>query len=98
MVQATTAAQLGDLIALVGSWRRHLRSRALSASTVRTYTDAARRMAAHLAERGMPTEVAKVRREHVESFIEEQLVRWKPATVSLQYRACAIFFRWLEEE
>jgi len=98
MAGTRTAQQIGDLEALLGSWRRHLRARALSASTVRTYTDAVKRMADHLAEHGMPTEAAKVRREHVEAFIEDQLARWKAATVALQYRACALFWRWLEEE
>jgi site-specific recombinase XerD len=34
----------------------------------------------------------------VESFIADQLARWKPATASNRYRSLQQFFRWLVEE
>ena len=35
-------------------------------------------LAAFLAKQGMPTDVAYIRREHVEAFITHLLERWKP--------------------
>ncbi len=46
----------------------------------------------------MPTEVAKIRREHVETFVEDLLAKWKPATTNNRYRALAQFFKWALEE
>jgi integrase len=46
----------------------------------------------------MPTAVAKIGREHVEVFIEDQLRRWKPTTASVRYRSLQQFFKWALEE
>lgn len=43
----------------------------------------------------MPRAVADVRREHVESFIEDQLTRLKPAN---RYRSLQQFFKWLADD
>jgi site-specific recombinase XerD len=51
-----------------------------------------------LAERGMPTHAARVRREHVEAYLEMLLERWKPATASNRFRALQQFFRYLVDE
>jgi site-specific recombinase XerD len=42
----------------------------------------------------MPLVVAHIKREHVESFISDQLARNKPATASVRYRALQQFFKW----
>lgn len=46
----------------------------------------------------MPTNAAAIRREHVETFIEHLLERWKPATANNRYRALARLFDYLVEE
>lgn len=46
----------------------------------------------------MPSRVADIRREHVESFIEHLLGLWKPATANNRYRALQAFFKWAVEE
>ncbi len=46
----------------------------------------------------MPTGAAKVRREHVEAFIEDVLARCRSAPVSNRYRALARFLAYLVEE
>jgi site-specific recombinase XerD len=46
----------------------------------------------------MPQAVASIKREHVESFIEDQLARHKPATAHNRYRALRSFFNWLAGE
>jgi site-specific recombinase XerD len=46
----------------------------------------------------MPTSPARLRREHVEAFMEALLARAKPATAHNRYRALRSFFAWLVEE
>lgn len=65
---------------LVTSWARHLRAATPSARTIRSYTDGARAFIAFATERGMPTDPAVIRREHLEAYIEHVLDRWKPST------------------
>lgn len=96
-VTGSSIAQ-GDILVNVDSFARHLRAENLSPKTIETYLDSARQLAGYLREQGMPQDVAKVRREHVESFIAYLLERWKPATANNRYRGLQSFFRWLEEE
>jgi site-specific recombinase XerD len=51
-----------------------------------------------LADSGMPTDVANIKREHVEAFIEHLLEHWKPATANNRYRGLQRFFSWLVQE
>lgn len=46
----------------------------------------------------MPIQPENVAREHVESFIEELLKKWKPATGNNWYRGLQAYFGWLLEE
>ena len=43
----------------------------------------------------MPTEVAKIGREHVESFIERLVATKAPATANNRYRALTALFNFL---
>jgi site-specific recombinase XerD len=88
----------GDLAANAVSFARHIRAANLSPATQRTYLASLDRLAAFLEEKGMPTDVANIRREHLEAFIEDQLARWKPATTANRYSGIRPFFMWLEEE
>lgn len=87
-----------SLDAVVSSWARHLRAANLSPRTVQSYSEAARRLSAFLAQRGMPTEVSSIRREHVEAFIEDVLANWSPATAAVRYRSLQQVFCWLIDE
>ncbi len=80
------------------SWRRHLAAANRSSETIRAYLDATTRLEEFLTERGMPLQVASLRREHVEAFIERQLKLHKPATAQLRYKSLQQFFRWLMDE
>ncbi len=93
-----TATSVGDLATLLPSFERSLRAANKSHKTVKAYGEAARQLVAFLRDRGMPTAAAKVRREHIEAFMEELLAKWRPATANNRYRALAQLFRWLEEE
>jgi site-specific recombinase XerD len=93
-----TAAEVGDLAALIPSWERSLRAANKSDRTLETYGESARQLLRFLADQGMPTDVAAIRREHVEAFIESLLAKFKPATANNRYRGVASFFNWAAEE
>src|SRR4051812_4963724 len=75
----------GDLGVNVARWARHLRAAHLSPRTIEAYLEALTRFATYLDEHGMPTDLAAIRREHVEAFIEDLLRRWKPATAANRF-------------
>ncbi len=96
--RAAHSSAPGDLRTRAASFRRSLVASNLSPLTVKTYAEGVGLLAAFLAERGMPTDVGSVTREHVEAFITDQLERWRPATAANRYRAVQRFFAWLVEE
>jgi site-specific recombinase XerD len=83
---------------LVPSFVRHLRAENKSEGTVVAYLRGTDGLAAFLADRGMPQDVASVRREHIESYIEDCLTRFAPATANQRYRSLQAFFKWATEE
>jgi len=87
-----------DILDNITSWTRHLRAANLSPNTIDTYASSARQLADFLAAKGMPTTVAHITREHVDSFIADILDRAKPATAANRYRGCQSFFNWLVDE
>ncbi len=94
------APTLGEeLTGLLPSWRRHLRAENKSPRTVQSYTEAAEQFSAFLLDRGMPTTVTKLTREHVEAFLEHLLEAGRsPSTVANRYRSLQQLFRWLEDD
>ena len=82
----------------IQSFARHLRAENLSPRTVETYTESALQLARFLAEKGMPQDVANIRREHLEAFITHLLETWKPATANNRFRGLQSLFKWLAEE
>ena len=83
---------------LVLSFRRHLLAENKAPRTVQTYLESLRRFGEFVTDQGMPTDPARVTREHVEAFVADLLTRHKPATAANRYRALQTFFRWLVEE
>lgn len=88
----------GDLAVNARSFARHIRAANLSPATQRTYLASIARLAEFLESKGMPTDVANIRREHLEAFMEDQLANWKPATAANRYSGIRPFFAWLVEE
>jgi site-specific recombinase XerD len=88
------AARLADLDVMVTSFARYLRASNLSPRTVQSYTEAVEQFRAFLIERGMPQQMASLRREHVEAFIEHLLGIHKAATASNRFKSLQQFFRW----
>lgn len=83
---------------LLPSFILSLRARNASQRTIHGYGDAVRLFAEFLEEKGMPTQLPAIHREHVEAFIAQLLERCKPATASNRYRALQQFFRWAVDE
>jgi len=95
----STASDPGALAALVPSWDLSLRASNKSPKTRETYAEATGQLLAFLAEHGMPSTAASVRREHVEAFLEDLHLRGRSAaTVATRYRALQQFFTWCEDE
>lgn len=88
----------GDIAELGASFARHLRAGNKSPATITSYMAAIRHLDDFLADRGMPREVAGLHREHVESFIEDQLARLKPASAANRYRSLQQFCKFLLDE
>jgi site-specific recombinase XerD len=83
---------------LAASFRRSLLAENKAPKTVKSYCEAVALLGQYLRGHGMPTQVAHMRREHVESFVADQVARWKPATALNRYRSLAVFFKWLVDE
>ncbi|MBV9384562.1 MAG: phage integrase N-terminal SAM-like domain-containing protein, partial [Streptosporangiaceae bacterium] len=98
MADTVTPAGVGELSVLLASWRLHLEAANLSPRTIRAYTDDGALFAAFLARHGMPTAVASIRREHVETFIAGELDRTAPSSAATRFRSLQQFFRWLDDE
>lgn len=79
---------------LVASFAEHLRAGNLRPRTIETYGEGLAKLIVFLREKGMPTDVDAIRREHLEAFIVDQLARWKPATAANRFRSVQQFFRW----
>lgn len=97
MVTTRAAVQV-DIPSLLPSWQRSLRAARRSPRTVQSYTEAAEQLSDFLVRRGMPGAVESIRREHVESFIENLDARFKPTTVGVRFRSLQQLFKWLLEE
>jgi site-specific recombinase XerD len=74
------------------AWRRALTSERKSPATVKSYLTAGLQLARFLEERGMPTAVSRITREHVESYLIE---RRSPSTANIRYRSLVAFFKFL---
>jgi hypothetical protein len=72
------ATEFASLEVLVPNWERSLRAGNKSAKTIRSYGDSARLLETFLRDSFGVTAVATITRDHVETFIEDQLARWKP--------------------
>jgi len=80
------------------SFRRALRAKNLSDRTVQTYCESMEKFTEFLHEKGMPTTLDGIRREHVESFIEHLLQHFKPTTALNRFGGLRAYFKWAVEE
>lgn len=83
---------------LIPSWRRSLRAANKAPRTIDTYLLAVEQLADYLNTHSMPLETDKIRREHIEAFLEHVLDTRSPATAAQRYASIRQFFRWAEDE
>jgi site-specific recombinase XerD len=93
-VAVTTVSMDG----LITSWTRHLRAANAAPRTIQSYLEAVEQFRDFLIDKGMPTDVSSITREHVESYLEDVLGKWKPTTALARYKSLQQFFRWLVDE
>lgn len=89
---------LPTIASLAPSFRRALLAGNKSPRTVTTYLSALVALDAYLAAEGLSQQVSEVRRHHVEGFLVERMARYRPASVSVEFRALQQFWRWAVEE
>jgi site-specific recombinase XerD len=92
------ASAAHDFDGLIGSFGRSLRAKNRSPRTQQAYLDTAHRFASYCAANGLPTDLAKIQRAHVEDFIGDQLDRFSPSTAATRYRCLQQFFKFATEE
>lgn len=80
------------------SFRRNLRAKNVADRTVQTYSESVSQFGDFLVSHGMPIDLENIRREHVESFIENLLSRFKPATAANRFGGLRAYFKWAAEE
>lgn len=95
---AATALGIDDLRTLLPDWQIHLKARNVAPSTISSYQRCALNLVTFLVERGMPTTVTGVKREHIEAFLADMIDRLSPATVAKHYRSLQQLFKWLDED
>jgi site-specific recombinase XerD len=95
---ASTTHGSADIAANAQSFARHLRAGNKGPATIKGYLAAVELLDDFLDAKGMPRAVADIRREHIESFVEDQLARLTPASAANRYRSLQQFFRWLADE
>lgn len=95
---ATTTPAFDDLRTLLVDWRLHLRAANKAPLTIESYLTEARALLDYLSEKGMPTGVGSITREHIEANLADMHDRGKAAaTVAKRYRSLQQLFKWLEE-
>ncbi len=97
-MQSTSDLAINDIEELERGFELSLRSRNRAAKTIKSYVEALRLFREFLVRSGMPTEIDKINREHVEAFIADQLQRWRPKTAHVRYGDLRQFFRWAVDD
>ncbi|MGH2692882.1 MAG: tyrosine-type recombinase/integrase, partial [Actinomycetota bacterium] len=83
---------------MLDSFTRHLRAENRSPRTVQSYEESVRQFTAFILDRGMPTRIAAITREHVELWMEHLLKVRKAATAAVRFRSLQQFFKWATDE
>ena len=94
----TTVAPIDDLGVLLWDWSTHLRARNVARSTIASYLRVGENLRVYLVEKGMPTAVSALTRDHLEAFLADLGDRVSPATTAKHYRSLQQLFRWLVED
>lgn len=92
-------AEVGSLASLRQSFRLALRAANRAPGTLSNYLIAIEHLARYLDERGLPTTVDAIKRDHVTGFLATLVDRGaKPSTVVARLRGLRAFWRWAVAE
>lgn len=83
---------------LATSFSRSLKGQRRSPNTIEVYLRSIHDFDRYASANGIPRDPAKIKRTHVEAYLEDQLERNKPATAATRYASLSRFFTWLVEE
>jgi len=97
-VAPVDSASSPRLLELLPSFHRHLAAENKAPRTLKAYGEAVTRLHDFLTATGMPTAVASITREHIESFMADQLARLRAASARSRYASLRQFFRWCQDE
>lgn len=97
-IRLSKVPKCGALEVLIPSWQRSLRPDNNSPPTIRADGDAARLFDQFCSVSFGQLTIDQITREHIETFIANQLERFKPTTASLRYRSLQQCCKWLIEE
>ena len=93
-----TGGSVADVDVLVPSWTLSLQAENKTKATITSYTYATTQFVTFCRERGMPTDVGAVAREHVEAFLVQVRDSRSASTAETRYRGLRQFFAWCEAE
>ena len=94
----TTGLAAEDIRVLAGEFDLHLASSRKSDKTRRIYTEAVWNLAEFLAAQGMPTDVRKIGKEHLEAFMVALNSQVRAATANQRFRSLQQFWKWAQAE
>lgn len=92
------ARDFSDIRVLSESFVRSLEAENKAANTVRIYRGCIERFAEFLDDRGMPTDVTAITREHVETHLLVMLETQAPNSAATAYRSLKRYFGWLTDD
>lgn len=100
MSQGTVTEELpvNDVAELARGFHLALRARGRSPKTIKSYMETASLFRDFCVRSGFPTTVDRLNREHCETFIADQVERWRPSTALTRYGALMQFFKWAVED
>ncbi len=81
-----TRTDPGALDRLALDFGTHLAAENKSPRTIGGYAETLRLFHAFLVDRGMPTSVAAITRDHIETYLIDVLARHKPSTAATRYK------------
>jgi len=79
-------------------FQRSLEAQNLSPRSIKSYITALRLFVDFLIDKGMPTTLDGIKREHIETYISSILEKSAPATAESRYAGLRRYFNWLVEE
>lgn len=91
--------ETGSALAEPASWfYRSLRAAKRSPATIEIYLRSVLQFDRFLEARQMPRELARIKRQHVEAFMLDQVERLAPASAAARYSGLRAFFKWAVDE